>query len=215
MLLDQHLKQRNEREPKDYASQILDSVTNSLIKLEIVQDEKQFIDELFNPMVSVVHKGCGGDELYEFLSDETNIPQGKEVNNRKAWAQIAIAYCVQALRASDSGDLTAAWTYVVDARFAADAVLSSILDRAAAISARSNVGRIGVAAKLANDPVQAAKAEAKKLWLERYAGEHPKLRTNEQFAIEVMRRWPALKSSKVICGWCTMWNKEVKSKPAS
>lgn len=76
---------------------------------------------------------------------------------------------------------------------------------------------LAAAAKLRNDPVQAAKMEAIKLWQERRAGQHPRLRTNEQFATEVMRRWPVLTSSKVICGWCTDWEKEAKTNgtPAS
>ncbi len=60
------------------------------------------------------------------------------------------------------------------------------------------------------DGKQAAKAMAKKLWLERRDGLHPRLKANEQFATEVMHRWPILTSSKVICGWCTDWNKQVK-----
>ncbi|WP_045760782.1 hypothetical protein [Xanthomonas albilineans] len=72
--------------------------------------------------------------------------------------------------------------------------------------------RRGAAAKLANDRdgKQAAKAAALELWKERHAGKHPTLRTVEQFAIEVMRRWPVLTSSKVICGWSTKWSKSVR-----
>lgn len=72
-------------------------------------------------------------------------------------------------------------------------------------------------AKLARDPVQAAKAQAFRFWQERRAGKHPRLRTNEQFAMECMRRWKALTSPKVILGWCTKWNKEARqqSQPAS
>lgn len=71
----------------------------------------------------------------------------------------------------------------------------------------------GAAVKLANDRdgTQAAKAAALELWKERYAGKHPKLRTVEQFATEVMRRWPVLKSSKVICGWSAKWSSEVRA----
>lgn len=71
----------------------------------------------------------------------------------------------------------------------------------------------GAARRLNNDPVQGAKAQAHELWRERYDGKHPKLRTNEQFAMECMRRWPdELKSLKVILGWCANWNKQEKQK---
>ncbi|MFC5526140.1 hypothetical protein ACFPPA_10335 [Rhodanobacter ginsengisoli] len=70
----------------------------------------------------------------------------------------------------------------------------------------------GATKKLASDVKQAAKAEALKLWQTRRAGQHKQLRTNEQFATETMRRWPVLTSSKVICGWCTAWEKEARTK---
>lgn len=53
-----------------------------------------------------------------------------------------------------------------------------------------------------------AKEKAKELWRERLAGQHPKLRTNEQFALEVCRRWPVLTSVETVKKWCTAWHKE-------
>jgi uncharacterized protein YoxC len=70
----------------------------------------------------------------------------------------------------------------------------------------------GAKAKNENDPKQIAKQAANALWLERHKGKHAKLKTNEQFATEVMRRWPVLTSSKVICGWAAAWGKEVRTK---
>lgn len=78
----------------------------------------------------------------------------------------------------------------------------------------SDLRRRGPEARLVKNKLIAAKAAAKvgalELWKERNAGEHPKLRTVEQFATEVMRRWPVLTSAKVICGWSARWTKEVK-----
>jgi hypothetical protein len=71
---------------------------------------------------------------------------------------------------------------------------------------------IGALKRWSNDPIQVAKTEAFKLWTERRAGKHPRLRTNEQFAIECMRRWPALRSAAVITGWCTAWTKAAKGR---
>lgn len=60
---------------------------------------------------------------------------------------------------------------------------------------------------------QAAKAAALDLWKERHAGLHKQeLRTVEQFANEVMKRWPVLKSHKVICKWSADWTKQVSAK---
>jgi hypothetical protein len=82
------------------------------------------------------------------------------------------------------------------------------------ISARKKVASDAVREKLAIDPVQAAKVEAKTLWLERRNGMHRNLRTNDLFAAETVRRWPPLKISTVL-KWCTTWEKEAKSTFAS
>lgn len=70
--------------------------------------------------------------------------------------------------------------------------------------------RRGAKKRLENDPRQAAKVGALQLWLERHEGKHPRLRTVEQYAIEVMRRWPVLTSVKVICGWSAAWSRDVR-----
>lgn len=67
--------------------------------------------------------------------------------------------------------------------------------------------------ELDRDGKQAAKTAAKELWLERRAGRHPKLATNEDFAREVMHRWPILTSAKVILGWCTRWERQARATP--
>jgi hypothetical protein len=72
--------------------------------------------------------------------------------------------------------------------------------------------RKGAAAKNANDPKQAAKAAARELWQQWKLGSLPKIRTTEQYAVEVMRRWPVLKSAKNICEWSAAWNKEAADK---
>lgn len=84
-------------------------------------------------------------------------------------------------------------------------------DELAVRVARTKAAKESVRTKLANDPKQAAKAHALELWIERHNGKHPKLRTVEQFATEVMHRWPVLTSSKVICGWSAKWTKEAKA----
>ena len=132
-----------------------------------------------------------------------------------------VAYCVFAVRAYFDGDESLSWSYASDASYWAGVVMMVAKQRGLPAPAvirkqladlRSSQARAAAQAKLANDPVQAAKAEAFKLWQERHAGKHPKLGTNEQFATECMRRWPVLTSSKVICGWCTAWTKEAKAK---
>lgn len=65
--------------------------------------------------------------------------------------------------------------------------------------------------KKANSPKQAAKESALQLWKERHQGKQPKLRTVEQFAVEVMRRNPVLQCSGTIEAWSAKWSKQVKS----
>jgi hypothetical protein len=81
---------------------------------------------------------------------------------------------------------------------------------------RKQQARAGARAKLKNDPKQAAKLDVKAFYDEWRANMHPRLRKNEQFAMEAQRRHPEL-SLKVILGWVTAWDKEAKKKsqPAS
>ncbi len=99
----------------------------------------------------------------------------------------------------------------------AEAELAAMYFHAEGLPARtrSKTAKTAAAAKLVKDPKQTVKGEAFLLWQERHAGQHPKLRTNEQFALECMRRWPTLTSAKVICGWCTKWTRDAKSQRAS
>lgn len=65
-------------------------------------------------------------------------------------------------------------------------------------------------ARHAKDPKQAAKAAARALWVEWQEGNHPKLRTDSQYAQEVMRRWPVLVNEKTITQWSTAWRKQAR-----
>lgn len=76
---------------------------------------------------------------------------------------------------------------------------------------RKRVARMAAKAKAAADPKAAAKAGALALWIERHKGEHPRLGTVEQFATEVMHRWPVLKSSVTIRRWSAKWTKQVRA----
>jgi hypothetical protein len=68
----------------------------------------------------------------------------------------------------------------------------------------------GAEEKKRKDQKQAAKASVHEFWREWNDGKHRKIKTVEQFAIEAMRRWPILKSPKVIGRWSATWSKEAK-----
>jgi hypothetical protein len=68
-------------------------------------------------------------------------------------------------------------------------------------------------AKARNNPAKAESITASKiLWQEREDGKHPKLRTEEQFALEVMRRWPLLSSISATKGRSTKWREEARKR---
>jgi hypothetical protein len=116
---------------------------------------------------------------------------------------LAVIKCLQ------DGRERAAWSYAIDARHLASTILQG-WDMRRRVKTALAVEHSEI--RWASDPKQAAKAEARNLWNERHAGKHPRLRTNEQFAIECMRRWPALRSAAVITGWCTAWTKAAKGR---
>lgn len=68
----------------------------------------------------------------------------------------------------------------------------------------------GAEEKKRKDQKQAAKVSVHEFWREWKKGKHRKIKTVEQFAIEAMRRWPILKSPKVIGRWSATWSKEAK-----
>jgi hypothetical protein len=86
----------------------------------------------------------------------------------------------------------------------------SQLWRAEDANALTENARKAARAALKNNPIQRAKEEVKWFWWEYSTRKYPKMRTNEQFAIEVLRRWPELTSLRVVLTWCTEWKKEVK-----
>ncbi len=82
--------------------------------------------------------------------------------------------------------------------------LSKLLEK------NSNDRKKGALKRHANDKKQHAKLEARKLWDEWKHGQHPRIRTVEQFATETLRRWPVLTSANVIRRWSAQWTKETK-----
>jgi hypothetical protein len=75
---------------------------------------------------------------------------------------------------------------------------------------RKFAARRNSARRLAADPKAQAKSKALELWKERHAGNHPRLRRVQDFAVEVMKRWPVLTNSKTIEGWSAKWTKQAR-----
>lgn len=91
-----------------------------------------------------------------------------------------------------------------------DQVIKEVAQRIAIELGETWNRKRGALVRHANDPKQAAKAGALELWMERHAGKHPKLRTVDQFAMEVIRRWPVLQSIGTIREWSRKWSKQVR-----
>lgn len=227
-------KPRAQRTPADYVYQITDSICDSLIKLGRVKDESEFDINVFRPSTEAFKQGMTADAWWMAMKDprtldtalranpvaSASIAQNAVLYLPSCYAMLALLFCTQAMIAERDGDLPTAWTYAIDARFAADMVLSRTTDRVTIELHKRGMGVRGAAARLERNSKQAAiqdaKAEAKKLWQERRVGKYPELRYNWQFAAECLKRWPALTSPDVVKGWCTKWEKEArqKSKPA-
>ncbi|WP_426271337.1 hypothetical protein ACN9MB_07425 [Dyella kyungheensis] len=225
-MLDTHEFPRSDRTPVDYANQILSSISESLIDLGKFKSEDEFIKDLMNPVIkNFVEHGFGGEEIYRTIV-ETGIEELKgqivkvlaakgemppdcpiEVDNRGFWGTIAVAYCIQVFHAHEHGDVTAAWTYAMDARFAADSLLSLRMDKAAVRFSKERTSKIAAYTRLAKDPVQAAKKEAFKLWSEWQSGEtlHKSAAAFQRFVLE---KFPVITSTKTVERWCVQWSKK-------
>lgn len=60
-------------------------------------------------------------------------------------------------------------------------------------------------------PITQAKDDAHRLFADWHVGKLPKLRTNELFAMECVRRWPILKQSTLTRKWIPKWRAEAHS----
>ena len=69
------------------------------------------------------------------------------------------------------------------------------------------ISKKGVAAKLANDPKQAAKADVKHCW-ETWQNNPDEYESKEEFAGYMKERFPILKSIRKITDWCRKWERE-------
>lgn len=161
--------------------------------------------------------------VVDMLSSAKFVVGTVEVTPARFCAAYVLRMLFNATRGDVGPDLDLPEAYVVSASQVFGVMQSfsspegSPLSRVVAAELRRIIAKNAAHAMHQKDPRQAAKDESFKLWQERHAGKHPKLRTNEQFAAECMRRWPVLTNAKVILGWCTEWNKQVKrkSQPAS
>jgi len=77
--------------------------------------------------------------------------------------------------------------------------------------ARKDVARKAAAAKLANDPKQAAKSEARKLWAQ-WRARPPLHRSAAAFARFVVKTLPIIESEEAVKRWEREWRKEADKK---
>jgi hypothetical protein len=90
----------------------------------------------------------------------------------------------------------------------------SFMEESERLANRTRARRAG-RAKAALDPKKVAIDASRELWRERESGKHPKLRTEDQFAMEVARRWPIICSITAIKKRSTKWRKEAKIERAA
>ena len=151
----------------------------------------------------------------EALADECDAIQNEvyfERRNEPGYTTLKARFHARRSESMESGEIDLAGTNLWR-RFCALSNRASEAKKAADI--RASVGRRGGIAKQMKNPHARAQSEAKKkalgLWEERHEGMHPNLRTVEQWAVEVIRRWPVLTSIAVVKRWSTEWTKQVKA----
>lgn len=135
------------------------------------------------------------------------------VHQESLGAQVFSAFAISALRMASrrlrATDLTGALDLTAFAGHALSYAQYCAGNDGTALG-NTEARRLGALNKLRADPKQLAKRGALDLWKERHAGMHPSLRRVQDFATEVMRRWPILTNAKTIEGWSAKWSKEVK-----
>lgn len=203
--MDTHDKPRNQRTPDDYANQIIDAVANYLIELGRYKSEDEFSKGLFADARNFARNGITADDLYARLSQDGSIPSGAIVDNNIAWAMFALLYCIEAMAANMAGEVTTAWTLIVNARFAADAVLSQVHDTHAATASRKLVAQVAGLAGRANDPKQAAKAKAHQLWQDWQSGKALH-KSGAAFARHVVAH-TNIEDTNTVQRWMRSWRK--------
>ncbi|MBD8873848.1 hypothetical protein [Rhodanobacter sp. DHB23] len=137
---------REEMTPSKYAGTALIIVADGLIARGLFVDKKQFDKEFRDQLRNEVAAGLvTGDSLHLALTDPTRQWMAGEDPTRE-WAAIATAYAIEAIMAEHDGHQVLAWTYAVDAMFAANASRSNAIGDAVLQDARaassSNAGKV-------------------------------------------------------------------------
>lgn len=106
---------RDERTPETEIDVILTNLGVIYLELNPGVEKYAFVNEVFRELYD--NEQTNGDVLSEFL--EALAPTNHDgifKTSRMAELHIACAYCCQAQRAWDAGQIDRAWTFVVDAR---------------------------------------------------------------------------------------------------
>lgn len=173
---------------------------------------KRIADEIYRPML-------GDNEFTEPVFEKLK----KDIFDEGGYLNITqevVAYCVFAVRAYFERNEVLSWSYACDARYWAGVVMvvakqrglpgpSATMNMLATL--RSSQARAAAFTKLANDPKQAAKAEAFKLWQEWQAG-RARYKSGAAFARHVIETYPILEDPVSAGRWVTQWRKHAKAK---
>ncbi len=198
------------RSPESEVLEIIDDIANRLPKQTHKSLHKLWLKYIAEPPEADALATQSMNEARYFESGRT---MGAE--DMGCYVVNAFAYCAKVHEAWCTHRPMDAWSFAVAAARWHGAFCAMYLvachDDEARAKMRSEVSRAAAKAKAAANPKTRAKASALTLWIERHEGKHPNLGTVEQFATEVMRRWPVLTSAKVICGWSAKWSKQVRA----
>lgn len=128
-------KPRDARMPTDYVLRIEDSVADALRILGCVKDTAEFRSGFRVTCMEQRERGWTAESLWSAMQAHA-AQLGRAAPDKKASARdprldfgaLAVLCCAQAVGAVRVGDATTAWTYVVDAQWAADALRAMIKD---------------------------------------------------------------------------------------
>lgn len=130
-------RSRADMTPSKYAEVALTLVARNLIKRGHFTDKKQFMELWCLPLRDMIvkHK-TNGDNLHFTLTDPGR-SWDDGADPMTEWAAVATAYAIESIVAEHDGQQSLAWTYAVDAMFAANASRGDDLADAALQDARS------------------------------------------------------------------------------
>jgi len=214
-------KPRNTRNPCDYVKKLLNGVVRNICLLQAdgskdccpAEEMQRTARGLFDPVQRLIDQGEATGESLELEADKKRSASAVDPAER---AQIVYAYCHEAELAYNSGDVTAAWTLIVDAMRVAAALRAPIVYLAGGVFRTSIGGKKAGEARHAKygHATPETKEKVHQLWREWIAGKHQDWKTQAAFAEGCQEYLDGGRVSDltILKKWIRAWKKEEQAK---